>query len=148
VPKTIHQDVLENFKKKFKGKIIDWQEKSLQRHYVNMNPKYIVEVARFLSEKQKARFVIATGIDTPRGMEILYHFSFDQLGKILTVRVLLPKNEYQIESLATHIPAAVWIEREIRELFGVKFLNHPDPRHLLLAEDWPEGKYPYRIKNG
>ncbi len=30
------------------------------------------------------------------------------------------------------------------ELLGIRFRNHPDLRHLLLGDDWPEGKYPLR----
>ena len=39
--------------------------------------------------------------------------------------------------------AADWFEREAMELFGIKFDNHPDPRPLLLYEDWDYG-YPMR----
>ena len=37
-----------------------------------------------------------------------------------------------------------WIEREISELLGIKFKNHPDMRRLLLSDEWPEGVYPLR----
>ena len=50
----------------------------------------------------------------------------------------------QLESIAEMCPAAEWIEREIWELLGICFRNHPDMRHLLLSEDWPEGSYPLR----
>jgi NADH-quinone oxidoreductase subunit C len=41
-------------------------------------------------------------------------------------------------------PAAEWIEREMWELLGIKFLGHPDLRHLLLSDDWPEDNFPLR----
>jgi len=37
-----------------------------------------------------------------------------------------------------------WIEREMRELLGITFEGHPDPRRLLLPDNWPDGVYPLR----
>ena len=140
------QDVIKELKEKLGKKILKWEEKSPQRYYLTVPREDILEVAHFVFEKQKARFITESGVDTPTGIEILYHFSFDKLNKIVTLKVLLPKNGCEVESIAPLIPGANWIEREIAELLGVKFLDHPDPRRLLLAEDWPEGKYPLRQK--
>jgi len=58
--------------------------------------------------------------------------------------VFLKKPQAEVESIANLIKCAEWIEREIAELLGVKFNNHPNMKHLILPEDWPEGKYPLR----
>ena len=49
-----------------------------------------------------------------------------------------------LDSIAGVCPAAEWIEREIWELLGVDFRGHPDLRHLLLDDHWPQGDYPLR----
>jgi len=54
------------------------------------------------------------------------------------------KPDLEVDSIAPVIKGAEWIEREINELLGVTFKNHPDMKHLILPEDWPEGKYPLR----
>ena len=41
-----------------------------------------------------------------------------------------------IESVAPIWPTANWHERETAEMYGITFLNHPDPRKLLLPEEW------------
>jgi Ni,Fe-hydrogenase III component G len=86
-----------------------------------------------------------SGVDTPRGViEVLYHFDFFQLPQVFTLRVIVPKSDLRVESLAPYIKGTEWIEREVNELLGVEFINHPDMRHLLLPDDWPEGNYPLR----
>ena len=137
-------DPIAAIKAEFKDRVIDWEEKSPKRYYITMPREDITKVADFIFAKQGARFIIASGVDTPEAIEILYHFAFDKFNKILTVKVPVPKERCEIESIAPIIAGANWIEREIAELLGVNFLNHPNPKRLLLAEDWPEGKYPLR----
>jgi len=137
-------DPIEAIKAEFEDRIVSWEEKSPKRYYITMPREDITKVADFIFAKQGARFIIASGVDTPEAIEILYHFAFDKLNKILTVKVPVPKERCEIESIAPIIDGANWIEREIAELLGVNFLNHPNPKRLLLAEDWPEGKYPLR----
>jgi len=137
-------DPIAAIKAEFKNRVIDWEEKSSKRYYITVPREDITKVADFIFAKQGARFIIASGVDTPEAIEILYHFAFDKLNKILTVKVPVPKERCEIESIAPIIAGANWIEREIAELLGVNFLNHPNPKRLLLAEDWPEGKYPLR----
>ena len=140
------EDVIREFKQKFEKRIVQWEEKSPKRYYITISKEDLLEVVEFIFSQQKARFIIVSGIDTPRGIEILYHFSFDKLNKIVTLKVLVSKEKCEIESISAIIPGAGWIEREIVELLGVNFLNHPDPRRLLLSEDWPQGEYPLRQK--
>ena len=40
------------------------------------------------------------------------------------------------------IPGAILYEREIQDMFGIVVEDIPDPRRLLLPDDWPEGQYP------
>lgn len=139
------QNITDKLNKDLKDKIVSWEEKNPRRHYFRVKKNDLVWTAEYLFEKMKARFITASGVDTPRGIEILYHFSLDrQAGQVVTVKVVVAKDKCEVESVAPLIPGAAWIEREIRELLGVTFLNHPDPRPLLTAEDWPEGKFPLR----
>jgi Ni,Fe-hydrogenase III component G len=91
------------------------------------------------------RFVIVTGIDADNYFEILYHFSYDQLGCMVTVKAFIRDRENPaIESITPFLPAAEWIEREIHDELGIDFKNHPNLRRLILADDWPDGVYPLR----
>jgi len=137
--------VIENVKKGLGDRIIEWREHSPRRIYVTISPKEVRYAANLLFNEINARFATATGQDTPAGMEILYHFSFDKTGQIFSLRVLLPdKKKPEVDSLATMFPAAEWIEREMWELLGINFKGHPNLKHLLLIDEWPEGECPLR----
>ncbi len=47
-------------------------------------------------------------------------------------------------SVTPRLPAAHWYEREVRDMLGLTPEGHPDPRRLVLHDDWPEGVYPLR----
>ncbi|RKY73510.1 MAG: hypothetical protein DRQ24_02255 [Candidatus Latescibacterota bacterium] len=131
-------------RERFSKEIIEFREHSERRYYVLIDKKDLLKVVNSLFNDLKARYVIETGLDTPEGIEILYHFSFDNLGKVVSLRVLLSSEAPEVESISPIVKGAQWIEREIQDILGVKFLNHPDPRRFILADDWPEGVYPYR----
>jgi len=78
------------------------------------------------------------------GIDVLYHWCFEPAGVVVTLKVLASRPGYELASTANAVPAADWIEREIRNLLGVTFLGHPDPRRLNLDDSWPEGLYPLR----
>ena len=71
-------------------------------------------------------------------IELLYHF-WQYEG--LTLRACLPAGQSRIPSITPLIPGAAFYEREIQELFGVRFSGLPDAEPLFLAEDW-EGEAP------
>ncbi|MFC1658162.1 NADH-quinone oxidoreductase subunit C [Candidatus Omnitrophota bacterium] len=138
---------LDEIKSRLQDKISDWYEHNPQRIYFSVDKKDIREVSRVLFGELGLRYVIASGTDTPTGFEILYHFSVDKTGQVVSVRVLIEdKDNPQIDSLAVISPAFEWIEREMWEMLGIKFVGHPNLKRLLLAEDWPEGKYPLRCE--
>ena len=92
----------------------------------------------------KLRFIIASALDTKRGFEIFYHFSNDSTGLVVNLHVILSKQKPEVESLTAMFEAANWIEREMHELFGINFLNHPNLEKLISEGNWAEGVYPYR----
>ncbi|MHC4721740.1 MAG: NADH-quinone oxidoreductase subunit C [Planctomycetota bacterium] len=116
-----------------------------KRFYLLCESENACEVNRFLFQDVEARFAIATCIDNDDWLEVLYHYSYDQTGCVITIKAFIRDRENpQVESIATFIPAAEWIEREMHDLMGIEFKNHPDMRRLLLADDWPEGVYPMK----
>lgn len=137
--------IREQIKERLGKKITDWKEISGRRVYFSVNRADIFEAARFLFKDLGLRFSIASAIDTPAGFEVLYHFSHDRTGEFYSVRVVIEnKNNPEVDSITPIMPAAEWIEREMWEMMGIKFIGHPNLKRLLLSEDWPEGNYPLR----
>ncbi len=121
-------------------------DKSAKRIYLSVHKADLKQVALVLVKEFGARFSIASGMDNVKNFEILYHFSFDDLNKVVTVRTFVEKDNPVIDSLVPVIGvSAEWIEREIHEILGINFSGHPDLKRLLLYEEqWPDGKYPLR----
>ncbi len=137
-------DVIENIKVRAGGDMLEIEDRSEKRVYVTIKKEILPKIARYLFKDVRARFSIASGVDTRKAIEILYHFSVDEIGLIVSLRVVLDKSDLQVDSLTPLMKCAEWIEREIHELLGVNFKDHPNLKHLLLKDDWPEGNYPLR----
>jgi NADH:ubiquinone oxidoreductase subunit C len=84
-----------------------------------------------------------TCIDWKTHLTMVYHLSSTQYRHNMVVKVDLDANKPEVESLSAIWRTAEFHEREVYELFGVNFLNHPDLRLLILPDGW-EGKNPLR----
>jgi len=115
-----------------------------RRIYVDVGPEHTLQANRYVFEQMGGRLATATGRDAPERIEVLYHYCLDTKGIVVTIRTWALKPECVLDSVATIFPGANFIEREMYDLLGVRFRNHPDPRRLILADDWPEGVYPLR----
>ena len=124
--------------------MLSLEQKSTRRVYINIPPEAVRKASRLMLETMAARFQIATGVDTRDGIEVMYHWALDGDGLVVTIRTVVGHEKPELDSIALFCVAAEWIEREMWELLGIHFLDHPDMRHLLLSDDWPEGKYPLR----
>ena len=124
--------------------LLSLKQKSDKRVYIDIPPQAVRETSRVMLETMGARFQIATGVDTRKGIEVMYHWALDRDGLIVTIRTMVSHEKPELDSIALFCVAAEWIEREMWELLGIHFRDHPDMRHLLLSDDWPEGKYPLR----
>ena len=138
------EKTLDAVKNTFGDTLLDVFERSARRVYITVDKKDVPAVCRFMYSERGGRLCTASGVDTRSGIEILYHFMFPAEQSLITVKTKVGKPSPEIESIGTFLPAAVWIEREMFDILGVTFTNHPDPRRLIMADDWPEGVYPFR----
>ena len=115
---------------------------------VHVARERIVEVCDFLKADQKTPFDYLSDLtcvhypdrgDTP--FEVVYNLFSISTNERVRLKVKTSEED-GVDSVTGVWPAANWLEREVYDLFGIRFANHPDLRRLLLPPDW-EG-YPLR----
>jgi len=108
-----------------------WIERSLIR-----------EAAQFLRDDDELRFTACTDVtcvdwypNEPR-FEVVYHLLSMANKQRLRLKVRLSGDDAALESLMPLWPGVNYYEREIFDLFGVRFVGHPDLRRIQMPEDW------------
>lgn len=99
--------------------------------YLNQSPAYYFDYLNCIT-------AIDNGIEA-QSMDIIYHLTSIPFGTSLILKIQFNRQlnaENSINSLSDIWKTADWHEREIYDLFGVKFANHPDLRRILLPADW------------
>jgi Ni,Fe-hydrogenase III large subunit/Ni,Fe-hydrogenase III component G len=94
-----------------------------------------------------ARYLVGIGSDNiarTGNLELIHTFSFDHDRLTVCVHSQAPVSDPTFDSITPLIPNAGWSEREYIDLLGMKFTDHPKPKRLILADDWPAGIHPLR----
>jgi len=112
-----------------------------------IDKKAVPAVVDALVREIHARYLISVGTDRRSltgDFEISHLFSLDRDHLYVLLNSAVTEQDPHIASITPIVPGAAWAEREFRDAIGVDPEGHPDPRRLLLADDWPEGVYPLR----
>lgn len=96
-----------------------------------------------LREKDLRYLAAITGTDMGNEFEIIYHISIDD-GTLFDAKVTVEKEDGKLDTVTDIFPGAILYERELMDMLGLEIVDHPDPRRLFLADDWPEDKHPLR----
>jgi Ni,Fe-hydrogenase III component G len=137
-------EVINKLTERFSSDTVEIKLVKDRRAVLTIKPSALLTIAGYLYRSEGYRFIIASAVHTRKGFEIYYHFSLDTAGLVLSLHVVLDREKPRIESLSNMFSASNWIEREMHELFGIDFLNHPNQERLLSEGNWAEGVYPYR----
>jgi len=113
---------------------------------INIEPKDWLSFAEQLRDDGSLFFdylFCLTCIDWKTHLTMVYHLTSTKFRHTLVVRSKLDRANPEIETVSQIWRTADFHEREVYEMFGVNFLNHPDLRLLILPDGW-EGKNPMR----
>jgi NADH-quinone oxidoreductase subunit C len=106
---------------------------------VEIAPERIVEACSFLKGSGFERLSDVTAVDRypaePR-FEVIYHVQSVSKNQRVRLKCRLRSDGAEIESATAVWQSANWYEREIFDLFGIRFRNHPDLTRILMPEDW------------
>jgi len=72
---------------------------------------------------------------SPR-FQLSYHILSHQYKERIRLRVLVDEADPSVESITSVWPGANYFEREVFDLFGIRFSGHPDLRRIMLPDDW------------
>ena len=113
---------------------------------VNADPHDWLPLATQLCAENTLHFdylFCLTCIDWKTHLTMVYHLSSTEYRHNIVIKAKLDRNKPEIETVCHIWKTADFHEREVYEMFGVNFLNHPDLRLLILPDGW-EGKNPMR----
>ncbi len=130
----------------FDGDALTGGKHELGELTLEIAPAKIVSVCGFLKYDQKfIRLSSVTAVDRlpaePR-FEVVYHLHSIERNQRLRLKCRLGGENPAIESVTSVWRSANWYEREVFDLFGIRFLNHPNLKRIMMPDDW-EG-YPLR----
>ena len=137
------ETICEKINGDIKDKIQEAALASPRRINVKVGRERLNEVLAYLKEQLGFTHLgTISGADLGENFEVVYHLA--NAVTTVNVRILTPRAEPKIPSVCAVIPGAILYERELQDMFGLVVENIPDPRPLLLADDWPAGEYPLR----
>ncbi len=102
----------------------------------------LIELVRFMKEDLRLNFDMLSdlfGVDYPKKserIEIIYNFYSTKNNFRLFVKCHSKIDETDYPSLTFIYESANWFEREIYDMFGIKFKDHPDLKRILNPDDW------------
>jgi NADH-quinone oxidoreductase subunit C len=108
---------------------------------VDIRPESAREVLRFCRDEPSLSMdllMMVSGADYPEAgqISVVWHLESSSRPSRVVLRTRVPRDDPRIASVADLWPAADWHERETFDLLGVRFEGHPDPRRILLPDDW------------
>jgi len=137
------ENILEKITSDIKGTILEAYLAAPRRIQVKVGREQLNAVLMYLKEQFGFTHLgTISGNDLGEEFEVVYHLSNSVTS--VNVRILTPRSSPRIPSICAVIPGAILYERELQDMFGLVVENIPDPRPLLLADDWPAGEYPLR----
>lgn len=138
-----HRSV-EALKQKFGDAVLHTEVNSGDQHVVFIDPSRNLEILAWLKDDPEHRYdllVDVTAVDYGGGRPIQVVYQLWSIPNKLALRVKaeLALTNLRLASVVPLWATANWLEREVYDLFGVEFENHPDLRRILMPENYAEG---------
>lgn len=156
------QEIFALLKEKFSDAVLVQNENALFEFMIDIQPQFLLQVCEFLAEGESTQFdnlVLLSALDDANGkkineadgsftyeggtLSVIYHLESTSLKHKVVLRVTLPKEKPEVESVSGLWQHANWEEREAYDMIGINFLNHPELLRILMPYDWDAG-FPLR----
>lgn len=146
--KKVGRKYVDGLRAKFGQAILEesWQKSDQVTLTVDRN--YLPEAVEMTYYQQGGWLSSVVGSDERSingNFAVYYVLSMEKTEKSwVVIKTLVPPYDPEFPSVTAKVPAAVWYERDVRDLFGLNPVGIPDARRLTLPDDWPEGVHPLR----
>ncbi len=156
------EEIFEILKNNFADDVIELVEDLPTEKFIKVEPLSIKKISNFLRTEDGLKFdtlMCLSGVDEADGekvkddnkneiiqggsLSVYYHLDSVELKQKVTIKVETPRDNPEVESVENVWKCADWHEREAYDMYGIKFLNHPNLERILMPYDWDAG-YPLR----
>lgn len=156
------EEIYKSLKEKFNDSVIELNSSLPLEPFILVDPLSVDTICAFLRDNEEFKFsslMCLSGVDDANGektanedgsniikggtLSVVYHLESMELKHKVTLKVSVSRDNPEVKSVVSIWSHADWEEREAYDLLGIKFLNHPDLRRILMPYDWEAG-YPLR----
>ena len=157
------EEILEKLKIEFPESQFTVEDELPAEPYIIVDALELPKICRFLRDNDSLLFdslMNLSGVDDDnavktkdeegnerlegRTLSVYYHLHSMKLDHKVALKVSVPIEKPEVESVESVWKCADWHEREAYDMFGLIFLNHPNLSRILMPYDWDEGSYPLR----
>jgi membrane-bound hydrogenase subunit beta len=137
-------EIIEKLQQFLKEDVLEASVPRDRRIFVSIRQEALKKAVGFLvNDLEFKHLSTITGSDLGEELELIYHLTYK--GSIeLSLRITIPESNPVVPTITGSIPGAVLYEREVHDMLGVVFEEHPDLSPLILPEGWPQDIYPLR----
>ncbi|MGI6451078.1 MAG: NADH-quinone oxidoreductase subunit C [Desulfitobacteriia bacterium] len=139
----LHRKLTDSFAKDIGNILIE----NSQEMIIKVTPDRIPEICTYVYLELGYPLVLMFANDEQSlglGYAVYYVFADRDKGLLLVIKTIVDPERMEIPTLSKEIPAAAAYEREIKDLFGIIPVGHPNAKRLVFHGNWPDGEYPLR----
>jgi len=156
------EEIFAILKEKFGDAVLQLNTKLPKEAVIDVAPLSVTDICWFLRDNEELQFdslTLLSALDDANGekvtlengttefkggtLSVVYHLESMKLKHKLVLRIFTERENPEVETVSRVWACADWHEREAYDMIGIKFLNHPDLRRILMPYDWEAG-YPLR----
>lgn len=144
----IGQGYIDGLRQKFPSAVLEEEWQTADQVTVTVKTSSLPEVVDWLYYDQGGWISVLFGNDERPlngNFAVYYVLSMEKGVKCwVVIKILVDPITQEYPAVTPRVPAAVWGEREVFDMYGLRAVGLPDERRLVLPDDWPEGLFPLR----
>ncbi|MEO0202734.1 MAG: NADH-quinone oxidoreductase subunit C [candidate division WOR-3 bacterium] len=132
--------MIENIRQFLSSHLIDYKDGIDMPTFV-IKTEDLIDVIKILYDKFNFKMLVdITAVDwlnkKQKRFEVVYHLRNLDENVRIRIKIMIDENE-EIESITSIYKGANWLEREVYDMFGIKFKNHPNLERIILWDNFP-----------